>query len=402
MTRLSEYSFLLEKVSARLKKLRTGNVTTGPNMAAAGRGGTAPGFRKMIKKRGCFGPRAIAVTFHYLRTHSFVLISTLVLQIRSNDFHNVTVSNHGGSSTDWHRGPSSVYTLRCGVTVFVFISFVTSYPDFVFILIPTISACNSSAGTGRAAGLGGQEGVFADYFQSRAHGDWGVLVVVLVVVVMVVMVAGDVWTIIHPQERLSLWAVGDSQLDAAAAGLQSFDQTPQVRSAVDLIVQQVGAVRGVRGPAAGTLQTAGIERIRPIPAGLAPGPEQTARSASGAPSSPQWSPEINPAPSPGRGAGPEGPDTRGPWTAAPTGSRRRAGCTARRTPRETPPGSHGRTEFTDGSYGHVLRHDAVPVFIDLRELCCQPLAPHPPPNTSIHTPPSPSPPTPPSPSPPDH
>ncbi|KAF3843616.1 hypothetical protein F7725_002465 [Dissostichus mawsoni] len=119
MTRLSEYSFLLEKVSARLKKLRTGNVTTGPNMAAAGRGGTAPGFRKMIKKRGCFGPRAIAVTFHYLRTHSFVLISTLVLQIRSNVFHNVTVSNHGGSSTD------------CSIECSIFgLNFPTSAPGF--------------------------------------------------------------------------------------------------------------------------------------------------------------------------------------------------------------------------------------------------------------------------------
>lgn len=40
MMRLSEYSLLLEKVSARLKKLRAGNATARPGMAAPRRGGT--------------------------------------------------------------------------------------------------------------------------------------------------------------------------------------------------------------------------------------------------------------------------------------------------------------------------------------------------------------------------
>lgn len=38
--RLSEYSFLLEKESAKLKKLRAGNMTPRPDMAALSRGGT--------------------------------------------------------------------------------------------------------------------------------------------------------------------------------------------------------------------------------------------------------------------------------------------------------------------------------------------------------------------------
>lgn len=38
--RLSEYSFLLEKESARLKKPRAGNTTLPPGMAAVSRGGT--------------------------------------------------------------------------------------------------------------------------------------------------------------------------------------------------------------------------------------------------------------------------------------------------------------------------------------------------------------------------
>lgn len=40
MMRLSEYSFLLEKESARLKKLRAGNTMPRPGMAAPSSGGT--------------------------------------------------------------------------------------------------------------------------------------------------------------------------------------------------------------------------------------------------------------------------------------------------------------------------------------------------------------------------
>ena len=40
MMRLSEYSFLLEKESAMLKKLRAGNTMLRPGMAALSRGGT--------------------------------------------------------------------------------------------------------------------------------------------------------------------------------------------------------------------------------------------------------------------------------------------------------------------------------------------------------------------------
>ncbi len=40
MMRLSEYSFLLENESVRLKKLRAGNMTPRPGMAAPSRGGT--------------------------------------------------------------------------------------------------------------------------------------------------------------------------------------------------------------------------------------------------------------------------------------------------------------------------------------------------------------------------
>lgn len=40
MMRLSEYSFLLEKDSARLKKLRAGSAAAHPGMAAPSMGGT--------------------------------------------------------------------------------------------------------------------------------------------------------------------------------------------------------------------------------------------------------------------------------------------------------------------------------------------------------------------------
>lgn len=65
--------------------------------------------------------------------------------------------------------------------------------------------------------------------------------------VVVVMLAGDIWSIVHPEERLSLWAVSHSQLHTPAPRLQSLDQASEVGSAVDLIIQQIGAVRGAAG-----------------------------------------------------------------------------------------------------------------------------------------------------------
>lgn len=90
--------------------------------------------------------------------------------------------------------------------------------------------------------LGGQKGVLVDDFQSRSDRDGCVMV--MVVVVVVVMLAGDIGSIVDPEERLPLWAVSHSQLYTPAPRLQSLDQAPEVGPAVDLIVQQIGAVRG--------------------------------------------------------------------------------------------------------------------------------------------------------------
>jgi len=89
----------------------------------------------------------------------------------------------------------------------------------------------------------GQEGVLVDHLQSGAESDGRVMVVVVVVVV----VTGVIRAIVDAEERLPLRAVGHSQLHASAAELQGLDQAPEVRSAVELVVQQVGAVRGAEG-----------------------------------------------------------------------------------------------------------------------------------------------------------
>lgn len=70
------------------------------------------------------------------------------------------------------------------------------------------------------------------------------LVLELVVVVMVVMLTGDIGPIVDPKQRLSRWAICHSQLHTPAPRLQSLDQASKVGSAMDLIIQQIGAVRG--------------------------------------------------------------------------------------------------------------------------------------------------------------
>lgn len=89
--------------------------------------------------------------------------------------------------------------------------------------------------------LRGQKGILVDNFQSGSDGDGSVLVMVVMVVVML---ARDIWPIVDPEERLSLRAVSHSQLHTPAPRLQSLDQASEVGSAMDLIIQQVGAVRG--------------------------------------------------------------------------------------------------------------------------------------------------------------
>ena len=66
----------------------------------------------------------------------------------------------------------------------------------------------------------------------------------VVVMVVVMVVARDVWPIVDPKERLPLWAISHSQLHTSTARLQGLDQPSQVCPAVDLVIQQVGAVRG--------------------------------------------------------------------------------------------------------------------------------------------------------------
>ena len=78
----------------------------------------------------------------------------------------------------------------------------------------------------------------------------------VVVVVVVVMLAGDIWSKVDPEERLSLWAVSHSQLHTPAPRLQSLDQASEVGSAMDLIIQQIRAVRGAASKTS-SISTAG-------------------------------------------------------------------------------------------------------------------------------------------------
>ena len=63
----------------------------------------------------------------------------------------------------------------------------------------------------------GQEGILIDHLQSRPDGDRCMMVVVKVV-------AGDIWTIVDPKNRFSIWAISHSKLNATTTRLQSLDQ----------------------------------------------------------------------------------------------------------------------------------------------------------------------------------
>lgn len=60
-----------------------------------------------------------------------IIFSHTVLQLTGIEHDTLTLA-------DWHRGPCSVYTYGCGIPVFVFISFITCYSNFVSFLIPTM------------------------------------------------------------------------------------------------------------------------------------------------------------------------------------------------------------------------------------------------------------------------
>lgn len=87
--------------------------------------------------------------------------------------------------------------------------------------------------------LRGQEGVFIDHLQSRADSDWCMVVVMMMVMMMV---SWDIRPIVNPEQRLPLWAISYSQLQASATRLQGFDQSSKICSSMDLVIQQVGAV----------------------------------------------------------------------------------------------------------------------------------------------------------------
>lgn len=55
--------------------------------------------------------------------------------------------------------------------------------------------------------LRGEKGIFINHLQSRADSDR-----CMVVVRVVMMVAGDVWTIVDPKERLPLRPISNSEL----------------------------------------------------------------------------------------------------------------------------------------------------------------------------------------------
>lgn len=86
--------------------------------------------------------------------------------------------------------------------------------------------------------LRGQEGVFIDHLQSRADSDW----CMVVVMVVVMMVSWDIRPTVDPEQRLPLWAISYSQLQASATRLQGLDQSSKICSSMDLVIQQVGAV----------------------------------------------------------------------------------------------------------------------------------------------------------------
>ncbi|TNN61865.1 hypothetical protein EYF80_027881 [Liparis tanakae] len=214
----------------------------------------------------------------------------------------------------------------------------------------------------------GQEGVLVDHLQGGADSDGRV-----VVVVMVVVVTGVIRAVVHAEERLPLRAVGHSQLHASAAELQGLDQAAEVRSAVDLVVQQVLRVQQL---ALRRLQVAGepVQTQQPpllaLGRGL-PAPQQLPAALRGRQRQAllrlQEEAEV---------------------------LRVQALAVLRQLHQQevdVGPGAQlaeGLVELLaghvgDGGDGHVLLHDAVAVFVHLGELRRQPLAPHLPPRAAV-------------------